>query len=76
VTGRFEKIVFVQSEVEARYLENELKIRHVPHVIDPFYDSAFGGLFTANRGWGQVSAPIECKKVILDLLDGLRERSR
>jgi hypothetical protein len=75
VTGQFEKIATVYSEIEAGYLENELKIRHVPHVIDRSYDSAFGGLFTANRGWGHVSAPIECKDVVLNVLAAFRNRS-
>ena len=55
--NRYEKIVVLGNAVEARLMEAELKARDIPHLIRSYYDSAYDGLFQAQKGWGHVQAP-------------------
>ena len=70
---RFEKIVVLQNEVQARLLDAALKERDIPHMLRSYHDSAYDGLFQGARGWGHVEAPERYRDTIHEILDGLEE---
>ena len=70
---KYEKIVVVDSQVEARILEGVLKEHDIPHLIKSYHDSAYDGLFQAQKGWGHVAAPAEYKDEIKALYEGVKE---
>jgi hypothetical protein len=72
---KFEKIVVVDSQVEAKILEGILKEHDIPHLIKSYHDSAYDGLFQAQKGWGHVAAPPEYKDEIKALYKGVQERN-
>jgi ketol-acid reductoisomerase len=71
----FKKTVVLESELEARIIEAILKERGIPHMIKSYYDSAYDGLFQAQKGWGHVAAPEEFKEEIKDIHRGIQERN-
>jgi hypothetical protein len=69
----YEKIVVVDSEIEARILEGVLREHGIPHLIKSYHDSAYNGLYQAQKGWGHVAAPAEYKDEIKALYKGVKE---
>ena len=55
--ARGEKILTIDSEVEARLLASALEERNIPHYIKSYHDSAYDGLFQTQMGWGHVEGP-------------------
>jgi len=50
------KIVVLENEFEAKLMETILTERGIPHVIRSYYDSAYDGIFQAQKGWGHIEA--------------------
>ena len=53
------KVQAINNAVEATILEAALKERGIPHLMISYHDSAYDGLFQAQKGWGIVKAPQE-----------------
>jgi hypothetical protein len=68
---RYKKIVVLSSDLEAGIVENMLKDRGIPHRIRSYHDSAYDGLFQAQKGWGIVEAPAEYEDEIKNLYNAL-----
>jgi hypothetical protein len=60
----FEKILVLENEIEARLLDSVLNERNIPHRIRSYYDSAYDGIFQAQKGWGVVLAPPQYQEEI------------
>ncbi len=60
----FKRILVLENEIEARLLESVLKERNIPHRIRSYHDSAYDGIFQAQKGWGVVLAPSEYEEEI------------
>jgi hypothetical protein len=54
---QFEKILTLENEMEAQILDSILNERAIPHRLRSYHDSAYDGLYQAQRGWGAVMAP-------------------
>lgn len=65
--ARTVRILILDNEIEANYLEGLLKERGIPHVIRSYHDSAYDGLFQVHSGWGQLDAPEEYREEILEI---------
>jgi len=68
---RFEKIVVLDNEIEARLLDAILTDEGIPHMMRSYYDSAYDGIFQVSKGWGHVEAPAQYKEEILAVLKDL-----
>ena len=66
------KIDILDNEFEAQVLESILKERMIPHWIHSYHDTAFDGLYQAQKGWGYVSAPDEFSEEVKEILSDLR----
>jgi hypothetical protein len=53
------KVQSLSNAVEASLVDAVLNERGIPHLIISFHDSAYDGLFQAQKGWGIVKAPRE-----------------
>lgn len=51
----FKKILVLENQVEAHMMEEALDKRKIPHLIHSYHDSAYDGLFQAQKGWGHVA---------------------
>jgi hypothetical protein len=63
----YKKIVVLENEIEARLLDSILDERDIPHRIRSYHDSAYDGIYQAQKGWGIVEAPLSCKEEILSI---------
>ena len=67
----FKKILILENEIEARLLESVLTERNIPHRIRSYHDSAYDGIFQAQKGWGVVLAPPEYQEEIEAIYEDL-----
>jgi hypothetical protein len=67
----YKKIVSLNNECEAEVIANMLKERGIPYRIRSYHDSAYDGLYQAQKGWGRVEAPEEYEAEIKALYEGL-----
>ena len=67
----FKKILILENEIEAQLLDSVLNERGIPHRIRSFHDSAYDGIYQAQKGWGRVEAPLEHKEEILSIYQDL-----
>jgi hypothetical protein len=66
------RIAVLDNEIEAQALGAILEQLGISHSISSFYDTAFDGLFQAQKGWGAISAPAEHADQINQILAELR----
>ena len=69
---KYEKIVTLNNEVEARLLESLLRESNIPCFLKSYHDSMYDGLWQSQMGWGHVEAPSEYKEEILRLYKNMR----
>jgi len=67
------KAAILENENEARLLDSILIEREIPHLMISYYDTAFDGLYQAQKGWGRVNAPVSYKEEILEIISDLRK---
>ncbi len=58
------KAAILENENEAQLLDSILTEREIPHLMISYYDTAFDGLYQAQKGWGRVNAPASYKEEI------------
>jgi len=67
------KVATLDNEIEALLLESVLEERGIPYALRSYHDTAYDGLFQAQKGWGVVTAPEEWREEILEIIDDLRK---
>jgi hypothetical protein len=75
-TGRFEKAVVLDNEVQAELMDEILSGRDIPHIMQSYHDSALDGIFQAGKGWGVILAPANFREEILAALADVRSQSQ
>ena len=71
----FEKIAVLDNEVQAELLDGVLSGQDIPHIMQSYHDSAYDGLFQAQRGWGHVAAPAKFRDEILATIENLKRQA-
>jgi hypothetical protein len=61
----FKKIIVLDNEIEAQLMSSVLTERNIPHRLKSYHDSAYDGIFQAQKGWGHVEAPLRYKGEII-----------
>ena len=67
------KIVVLDNLIEAQLISSILGQRNIDHRLRSYHDTAYDGLFQAQKGWGELQAPRVYRKEILALLTEIRE---
>ncbi|MFC1863240.1 hypothetical protein ACFL1Z_04720 [Thermodesulfobacteriota bacterium] len=67
------KVATLENELEAGLLDSILTERQIPHLMRSYHDTAFDGLFQAQKGWGHVSVPPRYEEEVLEIVASLRE---
>lgn len=73
--GELTRVAILENEVQARLLSALLDEENIAHLLRSYHDSAYDGLFQAERGWGHIEARPEDQARIRELIDELK-RSR
>jgi hypothetical protein len=68
---QYNKILILDNEIEAEFLDSVLIERDIPHLIRSYHDSAYDGIYQAQKGWGAVMAPEAFKEVIMSIYQDL-----
>ena len=63
----------LDNPVEAQILDAMLDDHAIPHLIVSHEDTAYGGIFQLQHGWGYVTASEQQREVVQELLQQLRE---
>lgn len=61
----YKKIVVLDNEIEAQLMDSILTERNIPHRMKSYHDSAYDGIFQAQKGWGHIEAPLRYKEEII-----------
>ena len=69
------KITILENEIEAQLLDSILSERNIPHIMRSYHDTAYDGLYQAQKGWGYVGAPKRYQKDIIDIISELRRKA-
>ena len=72
----FEKILDLNNEFEAGIMEEVLNDKKIPFGIVPSGDSALGGIWELENGWGYIEAPVEYKDEIMRLYKEIADTSK
>ena len=67
------RIATLDNEIQARRLSALLDEEGITHLLRSYHDSAYDGLFQAERGWGHIEASEHDRKRILDLIEAMKE---
>jgi hypothetical protein len=67
----FRKILILENEIEAQLIDSVLTEQNIPHRIRSYYDTAYDGIFQAQKGWGVVEAPLSYKDEIISIFRDL-----
>jgi hypothetical protein len=68
----YTKVDILENEIEAQLLDSILNERGIPHHIRSYHDTAYDGIYQAQKGWGQISAPASCSEEIEEILSDIR----
>ena len=71
-TPEMVKVASLDNQIEAQLLASVLSERGIAHRLRSFHDTAYDGLFQAQRGWGELYAPAHRRDEILALLSEIR----
>ena len=67
----FGKILILENEIEAQLIDSVLTEQNIPHRIRSYFDTAYDGIFQAQKGWGVVEAPLSYKEEIISIFQDL-----
>lgn len=70
------KVAGLDNQIEAQLITSVLADRGIGHRLRSFHDTAYDGLYQAQRGWGEIYAAASQKAVILALLSEIRSHDR
>jgi len=61
----YKKIIVLENEIEAQLMDSILTEHNIPHRMRSYHDSAYDGIYQAQKGWGIIEAPLRYKADIL-----------
>lgn len=70
--SQYIKIIVLENGIEAQLIGSILDQRDIPHRVRSYHDTAYNGLFQAQKGWGKLYAPRHYKKEILQIIEEVR----
>jgi len=68
----FSKAAILDNEIEARLLSSILDERGIQHILNSYHDTAYDGLFQAQKGWGDIRVLPESVAEVREILGDLR----
>jgi len=66
------KVAALENTIEAQLIDSILTDQDIPHRIQSYHDTAYDGLFQAQKGWGVLYVPLSNKREALEILDHVR----
>ena len=63
----------LQNEAEAMIIDQILNEEKIPHLVQSYFDSAYGNLFQLGERWGELQCESEDQERVLYLLKEVRK---
>ena len=63
----------LENAIEAQRISAILDEEDIPHQIVSFHDTAYDGLFQAQKGWGHIATPAEYVDRVVELYNGMKD---
>lgn len=73
-TEDYIKTAILEDPFEAQIVSGMLHEENIPHMIRSYHDTAYDGLFQAQKGWGEIRAPLQYTDQILEILEDYRSQ--
>jgi hypothetical protein len=67
------KLVEIDKEFEAAFMDTILNDKGIPHVMVSYSSSSFTNLFQSQNGWGHITAPSKHIGEILTIYKELKQ---
>jgi len=71
----YKKIVILDNEIEASIMEDVLKDRDIPFVIQSYHVPGYDGVFQFHMGWGHVESEEKYREEILEIYNDIKKKS-
>ena len=68
-------VTVLENEIEARLVESILRERDIPHWMVSYHDTAYDGLFQAQKGWGDIRVPEPFLEVVRQIVADVRNEA-
>lgn len=75
IEPEYVKVVVLDSSIEAQLTVSILSERSIPYQMCSYHDTAYGGLFQVQRGWGEIRAPQSYERKINAIVGEIRAGS-
>ena len=72
---QYTKIVVLDSAIESQLVCSILDERRIPYLARSYHDTAYDGLFQAQKGWGEIRAPRSFTDEILEIINDVRKKN-
>jgi 3-deoxy-D-manno-octulosonic acid (KDO) 8-phosphate synthase len=73
---KLKKIVILDNEIEAQIIESILEDEEIPFVIQSYFDKAYNGIFSFQKGWGHIEAEAKYEEQIIAIYNEIKEEIR
>lgn len=66
-------VVQIEKEIESDFLRTVLEDHNISGVFISYHDTAFGGMYQLQNGWGCVEVPLEVVEKVRELYAEVRK---
>lgn len=73
--SEFKQIVVLDNEIEANIMEDVLKDRDIPHLIQSYHVPGYDGVFQFHMGWGHIESEEEYREEILEIYQDIKKEA-
>ena len=70
--SKYSKVIIFNNEIEADLMDEILKEKQIPHLIQTYHSEIYDGLFQLNKGWGHIEAEKEYHDEIKSIYNDLK----
>ncbi len=69
----FKQILVLDNKIEANIMEDVLKERDIPHLIQSYHVPGYDGVFQFHKGWGHIESEEEYREDILEIYKDIKK---
>lgn len=66
------RVLILENEIEAGLMDELLKEKEIPHIIQSYHDMAYDGIFQHHMGWGHIEAEEKYSKDIIEIYNSIK----
>ena len=71
----FKQILVLDNEIEANIMEDILKERDIPHIIQSYHVPGYDGVFQFHMGWGHIESAEKYRDEIIEIYNDIKKEA-